>query len=104
MSPPGSLSDLASKISAAAASIDSYLQANKLPSTSLNADSPMALPHAPEVNMARIQLVELLTDMQILAYGPTETVAWGCIQVIWHPKRTPVPKFKNLWLTFSVKC
>ena len=81
MSQPATFSELAAKITAAASTIDSYLKANNAPSTSLEVDSPLGLPPAPEVAMAKMELLDLLNDMKILAHGPAETIMLGCMQV-----------------------
>jgi hypothetical protein len=104
MSQTATLSELAAKISVAASTIDNYLKANNVPSTSLKADSPMELPSAPEVAMARMELLDLLNDMKILAQGPAETITFGCLQVrvlskllspLFPVGRVPTPKLKS---------
>ena len=77
MSSSGSFSELASKISVAATAIDGYLKTHNVPPPSLKEDGPMGLPNAPEVSMAKMQLLELLTDMQILTHGPMEAISLG---------------------------
>jgi hypothetical protein len=80
MSTP-SLTDLVSKMAVAAAAIDSYIQTHNAPAPSFEASGPPGLPHAPEVAIAKLQLLELLADMTLLVQGPTESITLGPMQV-----------------------
>jgi hypothetical protein len=80
MSTP-SLTELASKISAAAATIDTYLKDHNVPATSFETSSPPGLPHVPEVVMAKMQLLEALSDIAILTQGPAEAMTISCMLV-----------------------
>ena len=76
-----SLTELASKISAAASIIDSYLTKNNIPKPSFNVDSPPTLPNDPEVQTAKMQAQEALMDMKDLLLGPNDLLSIGLIPV-----------------------
>ena len=65
-----SLTELASKISAAASVIDGYCTKNNLPQPSFDVNGPAALPNDPEVQVAKMQMQDALTSMTDLLLGP----------------------------------
>jgi len=65
-----SLTELASKISAAASVIDGYCTKNSLPQPSFDVNGPAALPNDPEVQVAKMQMQDALTSMTDLLLGP----------------------------------
>jgi len=81
MSQTPSLTEIASKISQAASTIETYLKTNSLPQPSFAPDAPNGLPYVPEILMAKMQLVELLSDLEILVTGPAEYLSMSCMQV-----------------------
>jgi hypothetical protein len=65
--------DYANKILQNAQLLDEYLNKNGLPFPSLeDENSPLGLPQAPEVQMAKMGLQENLLDMHQLVSGPAE--------------------------------
>lgn len=76
-----SLTELASKISAAASIIDSYLTKNNIPKPSFNVDGPPGLPNDPEVQTAKMQAHEALMDMKDLLMGPNDLLSAGLVPV-----------------------
>ena len=66
------LKNLAATISQTANAITSYLDAQNAPTPSFAEDSPVEYPSVPEVQGPRLQLIEALSDMILLAMGPAE--------------------------------
>lgn len=64
------LNGLAAAITKAASTISSYIDEHKLPAPSFAEDGPERYPTAPEVQLARLQLLESATDLLHLAMGP----------------------------------
>lgn len=64
------LNGLAAAITQAASTISSYIDEHKLPAPSFAEDGPERYPMAPEVQIARLQLMESATDLLHLAMGP----------------------------------
>jgi len=73
--PPGTLSALAAKISAAAAVIDGHFAATNTPGPSFDIDTPTFLPFVPEVQNAKTELIDALEDLQTLTLGPADYFA-----------------------------
>lgn len=63
---------LAETISQTAKAITSYLDAHDIPTPSFAEDSPTDYPSVPEVQGPRLKLIEALSDMMLLAMGPTD--------------------------------
>jgi hypothetical protein len=80
-SPGPSLTELASKISAAASVIDGYLTENDIPKPSFNVNSPTSLPNDPKVQLAKMQMQEALTNMKDLVFGPDDLLSAGIVPV-----------------------
>jgi hypothetical protein len=76
-----SLTELASKISAAASVIDGNLTKNNLPKPSFDANGPPALPNDPEVQAAKMQMQEALMEMKDLLLGPSDLLTVGLVPV-----------------------
>jgi len=76
-----SLTELASKISAAASVIDGYLTKNNIPKPSFHVNGPPALPNDPEIQIAKMQAQEALMDMKDLLLGPNDLLSAGIISV-----------------------
>ena len=68
--PTPTLSELAAQISSAAAAIDKHLISNNLPPTTFHEGGLLCLPHAAVVDTAKLQLLSLLSDMQLLVHSP----------------------------------
>ena len=64
------LNGLAATITQAASTISSYLDKHKLPAPSFAEDGLERYPMAPEVQLARLKLLESATDLLHLAMGP----------------------------------
>lgn len=76
-----SLTELASKISAAVSVIDGYLTKNNIPKPSFDVNGPPALPNDPEVQIAKMQAHEALMDMNDLLLGPNDLLSSGLVPV-----------------------
>ncbi|KAI1849683.1 hypothetical protein JX265_008020 [Neoarthrinium moseri] len=69
------LTSLAARISELAGKLDGYIEEQKIPKVSFDADSPTKYPNlSPEMFMVRQQLLDSLNDLEILAQGPSESV------------------------------
>lgn len=75
------LSPLADKIKANASVIEAYLQEQGEPAPSFDITGPERFPNAPELQMARMQLLEAAMDVFILASGPGEFMTWMAVTV-----------------------
>jgi hypothetical protein len=75
------LTGLAAKISASAATIESYLKEKNLPAPSFHPDSPPSLPMVPEVQHARYELLTALSDLELLAQGSYDAMSTHMIPV-----------------------
>jgi hypothetical protein len=64
------LNGLAAAITQAASAISSYIEEHKLPAPSFAENGPEKYPRAPEVQFARLQLLDAATDLLHLAMGP----------------------------------
>lgn len=64
------LNSLAAVITQATSTISSYIDENKLPAPSFAENGPQTYPMAPEVQFARLQLLDAATDLLHLAMGP----------------------------------
>ncbi|KAJ9645227.1 hypothetical protein H2201_000978 [Coniosporium apollinis] len=73
------LMSLAAQIASSAAVIQQQLERNKLQGPSFAADAPTALPDDPEVQNARMALIEAASSLQCLATGPEDLMKWQAI-------------------------
>ena len=71
-----SLTDIAFQISGLTYNISKFLESNKLPAPSFEADGPPRFPTAapPEIQAARQQLLELTLNLHNLILGPEDRV------------------------------
>jgi hypothetical protein len=72
--PAPTLESLGAKVAELSKEISAQLKAGNHPEPSFAADGPPALPQTSNINLPRMQLVELLTDMLQLACGPNEWI------------------------------
>ncbi|OCK81485.1 S-adenosyl-L-methionine-dependent methyltransferase [Lepidopterella palustris CBS 459.81] len=77
------LADLAALISSSTAVITRYLEENRLPQPSFRPDAPGALPEVPEVQGARMALIEAAAKIQHLATGADDFL-WQQSLVLKH--------------------
>jgi hypothetical protein len=75
ISTPPTLSEISLKISGATTIIDRYIKNHNLSTPSLDENGPESLPRAPEVVAAKMQLLELLSDLTLLVQGPAEAMS-----------------------------
>jgi hypothetical protein len=73
--------------------IDSYLKENDLPQPTFDVDSPRELPHDPNVQRARMLLIEKASALANLATGAADHLLWqqmivrGYIIFHWEKRR-----------------
>jgi hypothetical protein len=83
------LDSLATKVAHHARTIGSYLSDHNLVAPSFAADNAAEYPHVPEVQGARLVLIESLMDMLHLAVGGSEYIATQSMVVCRLPSRSP---------------
>jgi hypothetical protein len=72
--PKDNFVDLAAKISSSTAIITGYLKKNNLPQPTFAVDSPRSLPEVPEVQAARMALIEAAAKIHHLAIGADDYI------------------------------
>lgn len=78
------LTALAARIAKSAETIESFLEANKLPAPSFEADGPKTFPVTdgnPEIMAARDELIDCTQELRDLVVGPTDTIKWRSMVV-----------------------
>jgi O-methyltransferase domain len=87
--------DLAAQISSSSAIIAGYLEKNSLPQPTFAVDSPRSLPEVPEVQAARMALIEAAAKIHHLAIGADDyiwqqslTVSIPCLSFELDPRST----------------
>ena len=78
--PKDNFADLVAQISSSTAIITGYLEKNNLPQPTFAVDSPRSLPEAPEIQAARMALIEAAAKIHHLAIGAED--------YIWHQSLT----------------
>jgi len=72
--PKDNFADLAAQISSSTAMIAGYLEKNNLPQPTFAVDSPRSLPDVPEVQAARMALIEAAAKIHHLAIGADDYI------------------------------
>ena len=72
--PKDNFADLVAQISSSTAIITGYLKKNNLPQLTFAVDSPRSLPEVPEIQAARMALIEAAAKIHHLAIGADDYI------------------------------
>lgn len=76
-----SFSELAEEVTKQSSIIKTQLDANSLPYPSFEASASHVLPPLPEIQQARLSLIDAAIKLTQLAIGPDEFYTWNCFFV-----------------------
>lgn len=76
-----SMEDVAADINTQVETITEYMKKNGLSQPTLSANATRDIESTLEIQDARIALIDAARELEALALGPIDQIAWGCLTV-----------------------